>query len=240
MALSYLHGRLVMTVRQEQPDAAILSQQLAAWTRSGQGVLMVPGNRPAFFDLPNWSLEVAGEFALEYRSLESSYTHFPRQITTHNMNLEFYRVVPAASTATVTLPYVIDVGTGDFGALVAGFYGREKAGDLTFRWTAPEARIRLPADALAQATVLLLNVAAPRPGVDVTRLDLALDGAHWTSLSVDQGFAVYEVALPPTTPAANPVILTLQTEGWNPKAAGVSEDNRDLGVMLNWVEIAGL
>jgi hypothetical protein len=51
---------------------------------------------------------------------------------------------------------------------------------------------------------------------------------------------LYEVALPPTPPAGSPVILTLRTEGWNPKAAGVSEDNRDLGVMLDRVEIAGL
>jgi hypothetical protein len=32
-------------------------------------------------------------------------------------------------------------------------------------------------------------------------------------------------------------MLTLQTERWNPMEAGVSQDNRDLGVMLDSIGI---
>jgi hypothetical protein len=236
-ALTFLHGRQVMTLRQEQPDPAILSEQLAAWTASGRGVTVVPGHRPAFFNLDDWSLEPAGEHTIQYRALESSYTQMPRQITEYTIGIEFYRVLPASHAAAVTLPYLLDIGTGDFGALISGFYGREAIDGRTFRWAAPEASLSLPTSALLEADTLELSLAAPRPEGDVVVLHLALDGTAWTTLSVGQAFSTYVVSLPALAPTEDRVMLTLQTEGWNPEAAGVSQDNRDLGVMLDWAEL---
>ncbi len=239
-ALAYLYGRPVMTVRQERPDPAILSERLAAWTRDGRGVTIIPGSRPAAFDVPGWELEPAGDMTLTYSSLESSYTHMPQQVTTHPMWIEFYRVVPAAGEATASLPYRIDVGTTDFGSVLDGFYGKEMAGDVTFRWTESEASLSLPAEVLQQADTLILSLAAYRPEEDPVALSVVFDGTLQTTLAVEDDFDVYTVPLAAQVPAGDAVTLTLQTDSWSPLAAGVGEDGRDLGVMVDWVELVQL
>lgn len=236
-ALTFLHGRQVMTLRQEQPDPAVLSEQLTAWTASGRGVTVIPGHQPAFFSLDDWALEPAGEHKIQYRALESSYTQIPRQITVHTMEIEFYRVLPASRATVATLPYLLDIGTGDFGALVSGFYGKEVIDGRTFRWTAPEASLSMPASALREASTLELNLAAPRPDGSAVPVQLSLGSTPWTTLSVGQGFSTHTVSLPALDPTEGSVMLTLQTEGWNPREAGVSQDARYLGIMFDWAEL---
>jgi hypothetical protein len=83
------------------------------------------------------------------------------------------------------------------------------------------------------------NVATPRPGGNEVSLDLALEGTPCTTLSLGQDSSTYSAPLPWTPSDDGTVKLTLKTECWNPQAAGVSQDSRDLGVMLDWVELVG-
>ena len=235
--LAYLHAQPVMTLRQPDPDLAVLQERLQAWTTAGREVLMVPGRQPAYFALPGWSLELAGEFRLQYNSLEASYTDRPQEIVTHDASMEFYRLIPSSAEAGVELPYRIDVGRGDLGAILGGFYGREIAGERTFRWTGPQAELQLPASAVAEARTARLSLATFQPGMDTVPVDLALNGSPWTTIQVQQGYHTYTLSLPAVKPAGDPVVLALRTPGWNPRALGISLDNRDLGVAVDWIEL---
>ena len=65
-----------------------------------------------------------------------------------------------------------------------------------------------------------------------------VDGCKETMVDTTQfSLTLCSASLPMITPAGDTVTLTLRTEGWNPKSAGVSQDGRDLGVMLDWVEM---
>jgi hypothetical protein len=188
--------------------------------------------------MPDWSLEPIGEQSLRYSALETPYTHMPKTSIEHVMGLELYRVIPRTGVATVTLPFRLDLGQGDFGALVSGFYGREKDGDITYRWTAPEAQLTLPSGVYSEARSLTLRAAAPRPEGGEMMLQLKVDGIQWTTLTLGESFSTYAISTPTLLPDGDTVTLTLITEGWNPQAAGVSQDDRDLGVMLDWMELA--
>jgi len=198
---------------------------------------MVPGHQPAYFALPDWSLEFAGEFRLQYNSLEASYTERPREIVTHDQSMELYRFVLRSAKAGVRLPYRIDIGRGDFDALLGGFYGREMAGERTFRWTSPEAELQLPASAVAEARAVRLSLATFQPGVETVAVDLALDGTPWTTIQVEQGYHTYTISLPAIPSTGDHVVLTMSTTGWNPMATGISLDNRNLGVVVDWIEL---
>jgi hypothetical protein len=73
-----------------------------------------------------------------------------------------------------------------------------------------------------------------------------------TRWQVDATFDVYEVTLPALSGSAGsprvgsagsppgqggPADLWLETETWNPAALGLSTDARDLGVMVDWIEV---
>ncbi len=247
--LSYLHGRQVMTLRQQQPEQTVLSDQLRAWQAAGRQIMLIPGARPVLFHLPDWSLEPAGEYLVSYRALESSYTHMPQEILEQNLALEFYQVVPRVASIPTSLPYRIDVGQGDMDTLVTGFYAREHIGGRDFRWTMPEATISLPRGAILEAASLWLNVAASRPNVAPVHLELLLDGQEWTTVMVGNDFATYHLRLPnvisnvptgtePEVASRDSVFLTLRSAGWNPRDSGLGGDNRELGVMLDWIELA--
>jgi 4-amino-4-deoxy-L-arabinose transferase-like glycosyltransferase len=236
--LTYLYGLPVMTLRQPEPDLDVLQERLRAWTAAGREVIMVPGHQPAYFSLPGWSLQLVGEFHLQYNSLEASYTRRPEAIMTTDQSIEFYRFVPGSAEGNAELPYRIDVGHGDFGALLGGFYGQELAGDLTFRWTGPAAELELPPGAVAQARTMRMNMATFQPGVEAVPVELVLDGAPWTTIEVEQGYHTYTLPLPEVKAAGDRVTLGIRTAGWSPSASGASLDNRDLGVAVDWIELA--
>jgi hypothetical protein len=90
--------------------------------------------------------------------------------------------------------------------------------------------------------VLVMNDGGrPKPS-GPARVDIFLDDVPLGSTTVGPGFQVYRFAIPAevaTRAAAvdDPARLTLRSTLWNPHAALGLPDNRNLGVMVDRVEV---
>jgi len=113
----------------------------------------------------------------------------------------------------------------------AGFYRWERQPDDTpARWTGRRAALAVT----PEGPTLLLDVAVPTPVVShrPQRLTVWIEGRQVTEVTLaDPHWRTLRISL---EPAARPtVLLTLRTAyTFNPQAAGVGADARDLGVML--------
>ena len=134
---------------------------------------------------------------------------------------------------------------GDYPYLAGGFYGWEATTEgLTYRWTGPVARIRVPAWDGAGA-LLRVRAAGGRPaGFDEVRLAVLVNGVSVAqrSLPADWSFQTLEIAVPQSALArdaslpAGETLIELHSDTWQPMATGQSADSRELGGVVDWVE----
>ncbi len=130
--------------------------------------------------------------------------------------------------------------------LRAGFSYPEAQGDtkaLLPRWTTGMATIALvPANhdsllvkltffdhrppALRQGESAVLVNGVPLDAAAVERNNFTGDGQGWT----------YQFAIPPTA-TGNPILVTLQSPLWNPKASGQGDRDEELGVFVHNIEV---
>lgn len=149
----------------------------------------------------------------------------------------------SAEPVSESNPLSLDLG-GEADALaatLAGFFGREPA---SYRWTGPQAEVRLPV-AIAPKKALRLSVRAVKSCPDPAFrqwLSVSLDGVLAGKVElVGTGteFKVYEFMLLGRSVYPRRSLIQLSvTPPWNPSHAGSSADSRTLGCAVDWIEIA--
>ena len=234
--LTYIFGKPVVTWRNTLDDPGLLAERLASWQSQGIEVWMIPGEQAMKQEIPGWSLEFVDYRGIRSYVLESSYEYMPQEAVPIGFNVGFYRLVPD-SEVQLELPYLVEVGEGDFLVLQAGFYDSELLGDQPYRWTEPEATMVLPGELLSGAGSIRLSLAAYRPEDGTVPVELVLGGESLGTIQVGDEFAVFDLVLPEGGQYDEEETLTFEIPGWNPSGEGVSPDMRELGAMVDWVEL---
>lgn len=121
----------------------------------------------------------------------------------------------------------------DWNADEAGFYSEELVDGAVGRWTRGDASIRFAVD--PSADLLELRLSAPGPGP--RRLRLFVDDAAVYDALV-QGSTRIALALAPAAADRSWRELRLISDTFNPKAAGLGDDSRDLGVWIQSIRQA--
>jgi hypothetical protein len=194
-------------------------------------------------DFEGFDVRLVAVSRLQFSGLVPALTGIPRQLPIMASRLELYEVALPTERPGVALPLTIDVGDIDFASVLRGFHGRESMPLTQARWTNGEGQIVLPRLAPGDSTVtLLLRVASYRPeGYQPPALRLLVDGlAAGTIDRLGPAFATYRVSLDSNAAArlrAGITTLTLSTDTFVPKAAGLGDDARTLGVALAWVRL---
>ena len=173
----------------------------------------------------------------EYESLFNAY---PRAVSRKEFDFGIYRLGDAVNARG---PFSLDVGTMD-DLHVVDFHAKERSSsDVTFRWSREESHVMILNTTPAARTLTLWMNDGGRPGnVIPTRVAVYLDDVLLGDVGVTTGFEPYSFTIPPDLAeamAARPdaTELTLLVDTWNPlKVLGVADD-RDIGVMLDRVEI---
>jgi hypothetical protein len=184
----------------------------------------------------------AGVVPLRYTVLVSSGTAFPRTLRTVETNVELYEVTRAAAAHAAALPLVLDLGEGDFAFALRGFYWSESMGSARARWTSGEAQILVPRLTVPEGrdVTLLLRLATFRPaGIAPPTIRVALDDAEIGAIAGSgPDFSVYRITVNASAVArlrAGESALTIRTGTFLPKAVGLGDDARALGIALDWI-----
>ncbi len=183
---------------------------------------------------------------MRFPRIERTIGRVPEKMETITYALDIYRI-KASETMASGLPdkLALGMGAGDYPYLAGGFYSWETMPDgLTYRWSGPVARIRLP-DWDGAGALLRIRAAGGRPaGFDAVHLSILVNGVSVAeqSLSAGWSFQTLEIIVPQAIldrGAGLPVeenLIELRSDIWQPLATGQSTDSRELGSVVDWVE----
>jgi hypothetical protein len=130
----------------------------------------------------------------------------------------------------------LEMGSGELPYVPAGFYGRETAPDgTTFRWTDGNGRLRLRVS--PQVRRLMLRTSGPPPHLPPVKLTVFIEGTIAGAWEQTSDFAVHTVDVPAMASADGWLHIELRSDRWVPEEAGLGDDDRRLGVVVDWVAV---
>ncbi|MGD9778668.1 glycosyltransferase family 39 protein [Methanomethylovorans sp.] len=138
--------------------------------------------------------------------------------------------------SNITLPYTIDIGKDDQ-HLVEGFYGPELG---KIRWTTNSSKIKIEYVQDQGPLVLHMMMEAPRPDTDPANVTLYMNGNLIGSAEKIIGNRDYSVVVPENYLEDRYQILEIRTNTWKPSDHGYVNDDRDLGIQIDWIKIDSL
>jgi hypothetical protein len=175
-------------------------------------------------------LEPFKKLSFSVPELEHAIGHLPGKVNDLRSDVYVYRLTENDGIDK----HLLKLGINDFG-LIEGFYHIEDLPDKggKYRWTKGKARILIPG-----ADEVRIRLREWRPDFLLKgKVEVFVENTLITVLQPTREFQDYEVTIPPNL-VRDPLTLTLVTPTWNPKVAiKASEDARDLGVMIEEVEV---
>jgi hypothetical protein len=242
--LAYLFHRQVFVLQRERPEATFLQGLLEAAGAQGKPMYLVLSSGTLDWHPQDMRFEPLGDFVLQVPLTERSTQRVPQRVTPLIYRLDLYRLMPNQSPLTggVSPPgTTVEMGSGEYPYLRGGFYGWDTMLDgTTFRWTNGAGRVALPRPAV-QDWHLHLRVASGRPPqVPPARLSVLVNGVLVGERRLAYGytFETWDLAVPQDYVAAtSEVEIELRSDTWMPQAIGYNEDPRELGVMVDWLQV---
>jgi hypothetical protein len=240
LPLAYIYARNVLLLPNRRPDAATM-ERFVAWARGRyQSVYFLGGGGTELLTKAIAVQPVATEVfqVPEWASARNALPDGPRR---KEFDFSVYRFVdpPAVAAGQVAL----DVGVND-DVNVLRFHAKEThANGTTFRWSRDVSYVNLQGLTAASHRLVFVMDDGRRPAqVPRATVQVSIDGTPIGSLQVGPDFKPYELAIPPAIAAAAgasgaPVRITLATNTWRPKAVVGVADDRELGVMLDRVDV---
>ena len=193
---------------------------------------------PPAFETIGLSLAPVTETSFVQPQLRPTVGQWPTHVDRRVWALALYR-----AEAVAGLPWRLDVGAADYGALGPGWLGAETLYGESARWTTGTAQVMLPhLDCSPGVSELRLRLASIRPpGVAQPAVDVAVaDQQAGRLIPDDSAFRVYALPLTPDLGRRvcdSPATMTLRAPTFVPANSAGSVDQRTLGIAVDWLEL---
>lgn len=247
--LQYIYARNVLVLNTPRPDKIRLKLFLDDARAKYDRVFFVGGGGTDLLSNHISALPVAGEKiqAPEYEPavvlgdkgvpLAAAY---PREIRHKEFDYGVYELKLDAGRAAG--PFSLDVGYQD-DLNVVRFNAKEVTEGRTIRWTGPQSFVAIPGlTGNEREVILIMSNGGRPPNAPRARVEVSLNNVPLGSVEVASGFAAYRFDIPPAAAAQSaggddPAQLKLVTTLWNPQQVLGVPDNRNLGVMVDRVDV---
>ncbi|HTI36082.1 MAG TPA: hypothetical protein VL484_00875, partial [Vicinamibacterales bacterium] len=247
--LAYTYGRHVLLLVSPVPDKAMLCDFLD-WARTRYRHVFFLGSGGTDVLSRRWSVEpVASEqFKVpEYQT--TRWNDFPRFVKQKEFDYGVFEFEAPRPDAGDT--FDLDVGVND-DLYVVRFQAKERTEGRTIRWTRYNSFLALkPFSGASRAVTIWMSSGGRPSAVPPAQVSVYLNarpgdatgsGEHLLgTVQVPTGFRMYTFDIPPEIAAdaalADPPRLRIQTNTWNPHEALGSGDDRQLGVMIDRVQV---
>lgn len=236
--LYFLFDHPVATVRTDEPaliDSFVQDvQEYAAAEQRPLQLLAVDSIPEALED----ALPLDPNTMVPFRTqmLANTFEEFPSRIQNIYYGIEIYDISPTAA-ASEPGSTTVDIGTLDTLYIADGFHYKEpRAGDITMRWTGEDATLHIPLTSATPVTVSIRAMIFRPETVPATPVTVLLDNRPLGQFTPQGDWQTYTFS-----GTADPVdglsTLHFRSTTFNPRALALSGDGRDLGFLLDWVEI---
>ncbi len=236
--LAYMHGRRVLWLENAVPDKALFEAFLADALRRYDRVFFLGGGgtdliSPAVRATPVTYVQLhAPSF------LVTPWNDYRAGIRPYKFDYSLYRLERGPTTSG---GFALDIGFEDDLSVVR-FGDKEMTDGRTFRWTSPQSFVSVRGLTGREREIALVMHDGGRPAAAApASVEVFLGEVPLGRIAVGSGFREY---VRPVTPAALQAALAapgrqirLVSSTWKPSAYDDSPDRRDLGVMVDRVEI---
>ena len=238
LPLAYIYSRNVLVLSNAAPDKATFALFLQSMRERYRRVLFLGGGGTDLLS-SMWTVEPIASDHFQIPEYDAPSNAYPRSVTLKDFDYSVY-VFGAADASPPDR--VLDIGIND-DLNVIRFHAKEATEGRTIRWTQRQSFVVLNRlDAADRAIVLTMSDGGRPPAAPPAEVTVLLGDRLLATVRVSGGFREYDVAIPADAAAAaaaggEPVRLTLRTTTWNPRTVLGTADDRELGVMLDRVEV---
>jgi hypothetical protein len=238
LPLAYIYDRSVLVLNSPKPDKAAFAEFLA-WARSQRrDVYFIGGGGTDLLSREIAVKSVASE-RFQVPEYESPPNAYPTHVRFKEFDFGIYRFAPPTATAS---EMAIDVGDED-DLQVVRFHAKERDERGTYRWTrglSYLSLVGLPEN--ARELVLWMDNGGRPAQAPPAEVEAFIGEVSLGRVAVGPGMHPYAVPIPPQVAAAaagstDAITVRLRTTTWNPREVLQVSDDRDLGVMVDRVEI---
>ena len=238
LPLAYVYAKNVLVLASPRPDRGQFGTLLAWATTRYRHVYFAGGGGT---DLLSRTVSAVPVDSLRFQvpEWESAWNRYPRGVRAKEFDFGMYRLEAGTSTAGA---FALDIGRLDDLHAVR-FHAKQSMGETTYRWSRAASYVAMPGlgPGLTELTVVMGNGGRPETA-EPARVRLSIDDTPIGEVVVDGGFRPYRFAIPPEVSARMaasdaPAQLRIVVNTWNPRSLLGVPDDRDIGVMVDRVEL---
>jgi hypothetical protein len=237
--LAYIYARNVLLLHSAKPDKPALATFLD-WARTRYTRVLFLGGGGTDLLSHRYDLEPLASDRFQVPEYEATTNRLPRGARRKEFDYGVYRFTPPGPRDGVS--FELDVGTRDDLHMVR-FHAKEQTDGTTFRWTGRLSFITVTViPASARAVTLWMSNGGRPASTTPADVEVSLHNQVLGRVRVSGGFNAYSLSIPPelagrAASAGDPVELRLRTPTWNPERTLGTADDRDLGVMVDRVQV---
>ena len=239
LPLAYIYARNVLVFAATNPDKQAFREFLV-WARVRyRRVFFVGGGGTELLSRTMTVKTIGGE-RFQIPEYESAWNAYPRGVRFKEFDLGVYEFLPRPAAAD---GFDLDVGAAD-DLYVRHFHAKERhPNGFTFRWTREVSYVSIVGTRPDQQRLTLwLGDGGRPPSAGAAEVELLLNDTSLGKVTVGAALEPYRFTIPPELAAAiaqseDAAQLRIVTPTWNPSRMSGTGDDRDLGVILDRIEI---
>jgi hypothetical protein len=238
LPLAYIYARNVLVLANPKPDKALFAGFLD-WARTRYRSVYFVGSGGTDLLSRRYGVAVEGSDRFQVPEYESPRNAYPARSRQKEFDFGIYRFTPPEPAVSW---FSLDVGTRD-DLHVVRFHAKERNAARTFRWTRDVSYVSIlgiQPDA-SLLTIVMENGGRPASVAPAT-VEVSLEGRTLGTATVGADPMPYSFHVPRDLAVAvagnnDTALLKLVSSTWNPRAALGVNDPRDLGVMVDRIDL---
>jgi len=242
LPLAYIYSRNVLLLPNRRPDAATM-ERFIAWARRQYAAVYFVGGGGTELLTRAIAVQPISTEVFQVPEWSSAWNALPDGDRRKEFDFSVYRFIDPPAAPAGAGAVALDVGVND-DVNVLRFHAKERhANGTTFRWSRDVSYINLQGVTAGDHTITLVMDDGRRPPqVPPASVEVSMNDQVLGRVTVGPDFKPYVLPIPPALAAAagssgTPVRVKLVTNVWRPKAVLGVPDDRDLGVMVDRVDV---
>ena len=239
LPLAYTYEKNVLVLSTPQPDE-LTFQEFVKWGHTHYQDIYFLGGGGTRLPVNTIAVEPILSDRFQIPEYESSLNKYPTEVRFKEFDFGLYKFVPVTRERQ---PFVLDVGWMD-DLQVVQFYAKERLSeDLTFRWSSKQSSVSIVNAPPSSHQVTVWASDGGRPASEEPAyIAVSINDVKLGHALVTTGFLPYTFAIPPNVAedlgkATTQIPLLIEGNTWNPSKTLSTTDDRELGVMIDRVEI---
>ena len=239
LPLAYIYARNVIVLGSARPERTAFASFLD-WARRRYPRVYFLGGGGTDLLSRQWTARSVASQRFQVPEYESAFNAYPRGVRRKEFDFGLYELLPAVDSPGIW--FDLDVGIRD-DLHVVRFHAKEQVEGRSIRWSQRQSFVSVPAMPADSRELVLVMSSGGRPQAappaDVT---VYLNDRLLGTVRVGSGFRPYSLGIPADVAAAaaqsaEPARIRLVTPAWNPHTVLGSGDDRELGVMVDRVQV---